>query len=250
MSRLGGLAALTVALCVSAAAVSCGTDPSLPSEAETARTSSKQYEALKIEEIVRHAANDHSTLTSYSWVGTGTVDDQDLKVVGSVDIDGSCTTKVSIGEQKLEIRHPKGGPWFSRGNAEAMAQLLGAGASQTVERYADQWLRVPPPESDDAFGFECDLKRRLAQADQFALGPGEADACVKKADVIDGEAAVSIRCGKEWRWIRVEEPHYLLRTATLGDGDEASEVRLSNFNERVDVDVPAGPVIDLTGGGS
>ncbi|WP_232680063.1 hypothetical protein [Nocardioides sp. R-C-SC26] len=222
-----------VAIGVAAALAGCGGD---------------DFADQSAEEILAAAASEMSDLTSVritiGLVGDGREAGSDTQLAA----DGDCLGTFGFGDGVAEVRGVGDEVWIRAG--DDFWRSFGAGDDEAaLEAVRGKWLPFGA-EPEMMIGGTCDLEVSVGElVDEIAEEEGDSGFAVDGTEVIDGESVVRLKRedddGETFGYVRVEEPHYLVRFEGP-DGDEAGSVNFSEFNEEFEVRAPAeDEIVDL-----
>lgn len=195
-------------------------------------------------EITDAAATDMKALSSLRMNGDITSDSEKIGLDLALTTDGDCQGSVSVQGGTAEIISLDGDSWFKPD--EAFWQAAGGPqADQIIEMVGDNWVVLPPGDSD--FTSFCDLDELLTELDD----DGSDDVTVGELEDVDGTPAVKVTSetdegDKVEAWVAAEGEHYILKMV-VNQGEEPGTITFSDFNEEFDIAAPADDeVVDLS----
>jgi hypothetical protein len=207
------------------------------------------FEGQSADKIVTQAKDDMGKLKSVRIVGSITSDDQEIELDLQLSTDAECTGTVGLGGGSTELLGTDGSVWMKPDEAFWKA-FAGGSAEQVMSVVGDKWV-VMPSGSDSSFAEICDLDELF---DELLQDDDDTEYSKTGDDEVDGEKVLAIESkddeGTSTGYVLADSPHYLVKIEKT-DGDEPGSVTLSEFDEPVEVEVPADDeVVDLNSLGS
>lgn len=208
-----------------------------------------EFAGQSAEDIVAAAETDMREAESLSMNGTITTGGEELTLDVALNRDEECTGSVAIGGGSAEFVG-QGDASYIKGDEAFWSAMTGgdAQAQAVLGLVGEKWAKLP---AAGGLGQVCDLDALLE-----GLGDDdEDDPTPEKGDVedIDGREAIAIASEEDGEtttaWVATEAPHHILKVTVEG-GDEPGEVTFSDFDEELDLTVPAEEdTVDLGQGG-
>lgn len=227
---MGRMALVVAGLGVAAALTGCG---------------GNDFADRSADDIVTTAKADMKDLTSLKVSGEITSGGQHVSLDIQTDSDGDCTGTIGIEQGSAELLGVGGETWM-KPDETFWRSLAGDSADQVMAAVGDKWVVVP--DSADSLTNFCDSDQLL---DGVLKDEDDGSTYSKSGTAeVDGDQVVKVdnddpKDGTSTGYVRVDEPHYLLKIEKTG-GDEQGSVTFSAFDEDVDVLAPAdGDVYDL-----
>ena len=161
-----------------------------------------------------------------------------------VSSEGDCTGTIAVGEGSAEVVAQGGTNWYRPDEAFWRANV-GDQAEAIIAAVGDKWVL----DTNGDFSQFCDLDAFLDNI--FASEDDtKTDYEAKGTDEIDGEKVVKVERtgenGPSTGYVLVDGKHYLVKLERT-NGDDASSIEFSDFDEEFEVEAPAeDEVVDLS----
>ncbi|GAA4703321.1 hypothetical protein [Nocardioides conyzicola] len=178
-------------------------------------------------------------LDSVKVSGKITTGGQEVSIDVQTNDGGDCTGSIGVGDGTAELLGVDGTTWFKPDEAFWRASA-GDNADQIISVVGDKWVVVPA--SGDGFDQFCDIDDLLDELISSDKEAGE-KYTAKDTEKVEGAEAVPVEHtskddGTSVGYVRVDDPHYLVKIEKT-DGDDNGSVVFSEFDEKFDVEAPA-----------
>jgi len=202
----------------------------------------EDFADLTVAEIKDAVLEDMGEVESLNLAGTlPTEGGGEVTLDVSMGSDGECAGTFGRDGVEAEILRSSDGT-FMRAGEDFWAAATGdeAAASAIMQVLGDKWAKLPDASASD-FDELCDLDSFLSELDEDEDDDTK-DATKGEVEDVDGEEALEIIDEDEdgtvtHIWIATEGEHYILKMET--EGDAATTMTISDYNEPVDAETPA-----------